>query len=273
MSIEKSNHVYILRCKDGTLYTGWTNDLERRLLAHNTGAGAKYTRMRLPAELVFSEAFETRGEAQRRECGIKRMSRVKKLELIKEAKQMELPELPDRNKTYIIQTPRLGLRRWIASDLQPFFELNSDQNVMEFFPKTLSKEESDAFVERIEKGIDERGFGFYAVDLLENNEFIGMVGLGVPNFEADFMPCVEIGWRLKKDAWGKGYASEAASACLDYAFNELGIAEIVSFTAEINLPSQGVMKKIGMKKASEFLHPRVAVGHALSKHILYKIVQ
>jgi len=174
---------------------------------------------------------------------------------------------------YIIETKRLGLRRWQESDSSPFYKLNQDQRVMEFFPKTLTKEESDSMIIRIEENISKNGFGFYAVELLENTQFIGFIGLSIPSFEAEFTPCVEIGWRLDFEFWGHGYATEGATACLDYAFNKLDLSEIVSFTTVTNKRSQTVMQKIGMKKAGEFKHPKLDVGHPLCEHVLYKITK
>ena len=114
------------------------------------------------------------------------------------------------------------------------------------------------------------GFGFYAVDLLETQFFIGFIGLGHPRFEAYFTPCVEIGWRILPQFWNKGYATEGALACLDYAFSVLKIQEIYSFTSILNLPSEKVMQKIGMTKLSNFEHPNLEDGHNLRTHVVYK---
>lgn len=170
-----------------------------------------------------------------------------------------------------IETSRLRLRDWKEADFEAFSQMNADEEVMKFFPKTLSKEESDAFAKAIIAEIKEYGFGLYAVEVKETNEFIGFIGFHRATFESDFTPCIEIGWRLKKEAWGKGYATEGAKACLKHGFEELDFDEIFSFTADINEPSKHVMKKIGLQFVKEFDHPRVDKDSPLLKHVLYHI--
>ncbi len=170
-----------------------------------------------------------------------------------------------------MKTKRLGLRRWNDADLIPFSKINQDPRVMEYFPKLLSQQESEEMIKKIEEKTNENGFGLYAVDLLSKKEFIGFIGLSRPNFEASFTPCVEIGWRLAYQHWGKGLATEGAQACLAFAFNLLRIPEIVSFTAKENQRSIKVMEKLNMKKAGEFMHPNLPEDHSLRKHVLYKI--
>ncbi|WP_107667624.1 GNAT family N-acetyltransferase [Cyanothece sp. BG0011] len=172
-----------------------------------------------------------------------------------------------------ILTPRLKLREWKEKDKEPFFKLNSDPRVMEFMPKLLSKQESDSFVERIKTHFRDYQYGLFAVELIEDKSFIGFIGLSIPKFDAFFTPCVEIGWRLAYDYWGKGYATEGAKASLDYGFQELGLSEIVSFTASQNVRSRKVMERINMKYIDEFNHPVLPKGHPLEKHVLYKILQ
>ncbi len=169
-----------------------------------------------------------------------------------------------------ILTPRLKLRAWKEEDKEPFFKLNSDPRVMEFMPKLLSKQESDNFFERINLGFKKHGYSFFAVELIENKRFIGLIGLSIPKFESFFTPCVEIAWRLAYNYWGKGYATEGAKASLDYGFNELNLSEIVSFTVPQNLRSRQVMQRIGMTFINEFEHPSLPEGHCLKKHVLYK---
>lgn len=168
-----------------------------------------------------------------------------------------------------IETSRLRLRDWKDTDFEPFRQLNADEEVMKFSPKTLSKEESDAFCQAIIAEIKECGFGLYAVEVKATNEFIGFIGFHRATFESDFTPCIEIGWRLKKEVWGKGYATKGAKACLEYGFEELGFDEIFSFTADINEPSKQVMRKIGLEFVKEFDHPKVDPDSTLREHVLY----
>lgn len=163
------------------------------------------------------------------------------------------------------------LRRWREDDKEPFAALNADPVVMEHFPATLSREDSDALAERIEAGFDEHGFGLWAVEA--DGEFIGFTGLSVPRFTAPFTPCVEIGWRLARSAWGRGYATEAARASLEDGFGRAGLTEVVSFTAVQNVRSQAVMGRLGMTHdpADDFDHPALPAGHPLRRHVLYRI--
>lgn len=156
----------------------------------------------------------------------------------------------------MIETGRLLLRRWRDSDREPFAALNADPLVMEHFPATLSREESDALVDRIEAGFEQNGFGLWAVEA--SGSFIGFTGLSVPTFTARFTPCVEVGWRLARTAWGHGYATEAARAVLDHGFGGLGLAEIVSFTVVDNVRSRAVMRRIGMTRPGRRLRPSLA---------------
>lgn len=174
-------------------------------------------------------------------------------------------------KEYLFRSERLGFRQWIKSDLEPFARMNADPAVMKFFPKTLSLDETRGFIERLQEGFKQNGFGAYAVDTLENNAFIGLIGFMKASFEAHFTPCIEIAWRIKKQQWGKGYATEGAARCLEYGFSTLHLTEVYSFTATLNKPSEKVMQKIGMVKQGEFIHPRVPREHPLSAHVLYKI--
>lgn len=172
----------------------------------------------------------------------------------------------------MIRTARLVLRDWRDGDLAAYAELNADPRVMEFFPSTLARHESDVQAAQIRAHIAERGFGFWAVEVPGVVPFAGFLGLAVPGFEASFMPAVEIGWRLSHACWGKGYATEGARAALQYAFGELGLAEVVSFTAIDNVRSRRVMEKAGMTHDAngEFDHPRIAEGHPLRRHVLYR---
>lgn len=172
---------------------------------------------------------------------------------------------------YVFQTLRLGFRAWLNSDTAPFVAMNQNTQVMEFFPSLLSQDDTLAMIARIRAHFEEHGFGLWAVDDLSTGVFIGFIGLTHPRFESFFTPCVEIGWRLHPDAWGKGYATEGARACLEYAFGHLKLSEVYSMTALPNKRSENVMLKIGMAKIGEFEHPLVPENHFLHPHVLYKI--
>lgn len=171
-----------------------------------------------------------------------------------------------------LRTERLLLRAWRDEDRSAFAALNADPEVTEHFPSTLTREQSDELVDRIVLGHAERGFGLWAVEVPGVAEFIGFIGLAVPGFEAAFTPCVEVGWRLERSAWGHGYASEGAREVLRFAFGDLGLDEVVSFTAVPNLRSQRVMQRIGMTydAADDFDHPRMPPGDPLRRHVLYR---
>src|ERR1700729_328135 len=136
---------------------------------------------------------------------------------------------------YSLLTPRLGMRRWQDSDLESFVAMNRDPRVMEYFPRIWTAEESAAMVARAGTFLEQNGYGLFAVDELASGDFIGYVGLARPSWDAWFTPCVEIGWRLRTEAWGFGYATEAAKECLRFGFEELGLERIYSFTALPNV--------------------------------------
>ena len=170
------------------------------------------------------------------------------------------------------ETKRLRLRQWVAIDCEPFAALNADPKVMEFFPAPLDRAASDSMADRCRCLIAERGWGLWAVETTETREFIGFVGLHIPASELPFSPCVEIGWRLAFQHWGKGFASEAARETLRVGFALLGLREIVSFTAVRNLRSRAVMERLGMWEVTDtFEHPDVPAGSALRQHCLYRL--
>ncbi len=173
----------------------------------------------------------------------------------------------------MIETRRLILRQWQKSDIEPFIQLNQDVEVMRYFPNILSSDETIALIEKIKNKFAAQGFGWWATELKENHKFIGFIGLNIPDFEADFTPCVEIGWRLAHEYWGQGLAVEGAKKCLEIGFNEFNLNEIVSFTAKNNHPSERVMQKLSMiyDAASDFYHPKLASDHPLSLHVLYRL--
>ncbi|MBS1828611.1 MAG: GNAT family N-acetyltransferase [Acidobacteria bacterium] len=171
----------------------------------------------------------------------------------------------------MIETPRLKLRLWRDSDRAPFAELNADPEVMRHFPATLTRAGSDDLVDRIERHYERHGFTVYAAERKDSGEFIGFIGLAAPEWEAYFTPCVEIGWRLAAKHWNQGFATEGARAALRYGFEVLGLKEIVSFAVVGNVASRRVMEKIGMRYEGEFDHPRLPEGHALRRHVLYRV--
>ncbi|KAF0813083.1 hypothetical protein IGB42_02483 [Andreprevotia sp. IGB-42] len=183
---------------------------------------------------------------------------------------MPVPHLP----LITPETARLRLRQWRADDLAPFAALNADAEVMRYFPAPMSRPDSDAMAERMAGLITLRGWGFWAVERKDSGAFIGIVGLNVPRPELPCYPCVEMGWRLARAHWRQGYALEAAQAALQVGFATLQLPEIVAFTALPNLPSQGVMEKLGMQRdAANFEHPAVPEGSPLRTHCLYRITQ
>jgi ribosomal-protein-alanine N-acetyltransferase len=172
-----------------------------------------------------------------------------------------------------LRTDRLLLRHWRESDRAPFAALNADPEVMLHFPAPMSREESDALVDVIAAGMERDGWGWWALEVRDTGAFIGFTGLKAVTFEAHFTPAVEIGWRLAREAWGYGYATEAARAAARFGFENLGLDEIVSFTAVANAPSRAVMERLGMTHdpGGDFDHPRVPEGSPLRRHVLYRL--
>jgi ribosomal-protein-alanine N-acetyltransferase len=173
-----------------------------------------------------------------------------------------------------LRTERLRLRSWRESDLAPFAALNADPEVMRYFPSRLSREESDAMVARVQARIEADGHGFWAVEAPGVADFVGFVGISRVAYEIPrITPCVEIGWRLARPFWGRGYATEAARAAIEFGFGALALDEIVAFTATGNLPSQAVMARLGMTRdvQGDFEHPRVPEGHPIRPHVIYRL--
>jgi RimJ/RimL family protein N-acetyltransferase len=169
-----------------------------------------------------------------------------------------------------LRTDRLIMRRWQESDREPFAALNADAHTMRFFPNTLDRAASDAMIEGIEARFEHQGFGLWALEIAESGEFIGFTGLnpmpeGVPGAGG-----TEVGWRLARSAWHHGYATEAATAAVDVAFNGVGLAEIFSMTAVLNEPSQAVMRRLGLTEYARFEHPRIPLGNQLRPHVAYR---
>lgn len=171
---------------------------------------------------------------------------------------------------YLFTTPRLGFRTWQEFDLDDFTSINSDSEVMRFFQKPLSREETQAMMNRMQRMFEEKGYCYFAVDLLDSKELIGTIGLGWKTFESDFTPCVDIGWRIGKKWWNQGLATEGASACLSFA-QQNQINEILSMASVGNIASIQVMKKIGMSFWKEFDHPELKNLPDIQRCSLYKI--
>lgn len=171
-----------------------------------------------------------------------------------------------------VQTQRVILRQWRAEDRPLFAAMNADPQVMEFFPSTLDTSQSDALVDRFSGDIESSGWGFWAAERIDTNEFIGFIGI---NYSADglpFAPCVDIGWRLARQHWGLGLASEGARGAMDYAFGQANLSQLVSMTPICNKSSERVMQKLGMvKQTMNFMHPALPDDHPLQEHLLYSI--
>ncbi len=175
------------------------------------------------------------------------------------------------SKDYLFTSERLGFRNWQNSDFDAFAAMNADADVMQFFPKILNGEGSVRLMQRLAQHFDEKGYTYFVVDILETSECIGFIGMCNQKYEAPFTPCVDIGWRLAKPFWGKGYATEGAKRCLEYAFETLHLKKIYAVASTINLPSIRVMEKIGMQKAGTFIHPELVDNERLRECVYYNI--
>lgn len=169
--------------------------------------------------------------------------------------------------------PSVKLRPWRVADLAPYIAMNADREVMRYFPAPLSAAQTTESFARLKRGIEERGWGLWVVDV--DGEFAGFTGLAIPRFDAPFMPATEIGWRLRREFWGGGIAFAAARQALAYGFDQVQLREIVSFTAAVNLPSRRLMERLGFAHdvTGDFEHPSIAVGHSLRSHVPYRLNQ
>ncbi|MFC3415355.1 GNAT family N-acetyltransferase [Algoriphagus hitonicola] len=172
---------------------------------------------------------------------------------------------------YLITTPLLGFRTWQASDLDPFSAINADPEVMQYFQKPFSKDETLAMIHRMQSMYEEKGYCYFELDLLYSQELIGTIGLGWKTFEADFTPCVDIGWRIHKEFWNQGLASEGASRCLEFAKDQK-IKEVNAFTPARNIASIQVMRKIGMTYHKDFDYPELKTHPEIMRCSLFGIV-
>jgi RimJ/RimL family protein N-acetyltransferase len=179
-----------------------------------------------------------------------------------------------------LRTVRLLMRRWREADLAPFAALNADPEVMRHFPARMDRGASDDLARRADAALGRRGWGLWAVEVRADDvepedagAFIGFVGLNAPPFDAHFTPAVEVGWRLARGFWGRGYATEAATAAMGRGFGELHLDEIVSFTTVANDRSRRVMERLGMHRdpADDFDHPSLAADDPIRPHVLYRL--
>lgn len=173
---------------------------------------------------------------------------------------------------YLFTSQRLGFRNWTEADLDAMSSINADEQVMQFFPATQTREQTHAFIHRMQDQFHRLVFCYFAVDLLETGQFIGFIGLGEQTWLPDMGPFVDIGWRLAADAHGHGYATEGAVRCIEYAFRTLGLPEIYAVCPAINKPSEKVMIKAGMTFVRFFDHPVLLNNDRLRKCVLYSIV-
>ncbi|PPE03399.1 GNAT family N-acetyltransferase [Holospora curviuscula] len=175
--------------------------------------------------------------------------------------------------TTIIETERLILRTLRKEDADPYFQINQDPKVIEFLPRALTMEQVNDFIPSVNNHQDKHGYTLWAAYLKETKELMGFTGLNYTDWEFNFTPAVEVGWRLGSQYWGKGYATEGSKASLEYGFKQCGLKEIVSFTVPANVRSLRVMEKIGLKRDlnGDFAHPKFPADHKLSHHVLYRL--
>jgi RimJ/RimL family protein N-acetyltransferase len=172
---------------------------------------------------------------------------------------------------YLFESQRLGFKNLTNDVIDETIRMNSDSDVMKYFPTVMSPEESMAYINSAIQQQDDYGYSKYAVYVKNSDTFIGIIGLFQVNFESDIFGEVEIGWRLLKEYWHNGYATEGAERVIEYGFNDLDLSVIYSFTAIENKPSAQVMERIGMTYIGTFNHPKVDKGHQLEQHVLYEI--
>ncbi|MDN3202761.1 GNAT family N-acetyltransferase [Algoriphagus sediminis] len=176
---------------------------------------------------------------------------------------------PAKNN-YLFSTERLGFKLWENHDLEPFTAMNSDSETMKFFAGLMDKEASEKKMIQMNKMYKDHGYCYFCVNLLSTNEFVGIIGLGYKDFQTDFTPCTDIGWRIRRDFWNQGLSTEGAQACLDYG-KSLGLNEIVSMASPNNHASIRVMEKIGMQYWKHFDHPELSESPHLNPMVLYRI--
>ncbi len=174
-------------------------------------------------------------------------------------------------KKYVFTSSRLGFRNWQDDDLNKMLLLNQDEQVMKYFPSIQSKEITAAFINRMKTEYEEYQYCYFAVEEITNQEFLGFIGISNQDYGKDLGKFIDIGWRLRKSAWGKGFATEGAKACLQYSKEVLKLDKIYSVAPKINVPSISVMQKIGMVKVKEFTHPKLIDYPDIKQCVLYEI--
>lgn len=172
---------------------------------------------------------------------------------------------------YLFTSERLGFRNWNSRDLEGFAQMIADPEVMRFFPQTQTMDDALAFIERQQAHFESFGFNYFAVETLNDQNFIGFIGLSWQDYPSPFNPAVDIGWRLKKSAWRKGYATEGAKRCMQFAFQELKLKKVIAVCPVVNKPSEAVMKKVGMIKQGDFKHPKLSDCTRLEECVWYAI--
>ena len=176
----------------------------------------------------------------------------------------------DRN--YLFTSQRLGFRNWRTEDIPFLAAINADPAVMEFFPGTKSLIETTDFIGRMQRQYTAKGYCYFAVDVLADNQFIGFIGISKQTFISPYTPCHDVGWRLAQNSWGSGYATEGAKACIAYAFDKLLLAKLIAIAPAINTRSVQVMGKAGMMRAGEFVHPLLLTDERLKNCVVYEIL-
>ena len=174
-------------------------------------------------------------------------------------------------KDYVFKSERLGFRNWIDSDIPLMIAISGDADVMKNFPAVATPKQTTVFIERMQVMFSEKGYCYFAVDNLKDNSLIGFIGLCDQDYDVEFAPCIDIGWRLAKKYWGKGFATEGAKRCLEYAFEDLSLDNIKSTAPLVNTGSISVMEKIGMTKQLQFKHPKLLANERLVNCVCYEI--
>lgn len=171
-----------------------------------------------------------------------------------------------------IETPRLILREWKETDRAPFARMNCDPLVMEHFPRILDEKSSGKLMDRFQKHLKEHGYGMYAIERTEDNEFVGFAGLAEVPFAASFTPAVEIAWRFDYEYWGLGYGMETGKAVLDHAFKKLDMKEVVAYTVHDNMRTIDLLERLGMTRDpdGDFDYPGMRKDHPLGHFVLYR---